>query len=217
MKSILYIIFSTIFCISTHRISAQTLFELEASIGHTIFQGDLSNVPSVGISASKFGIRYNINPSLSISGDFNNLRFNADATLSDNVSAKELNLNLEWYPLKRVRLQNIDFSKRHFIYHRRFQPYLSTGIGVANANLAAPLPFNNILQISGLAYIPIHIKYGLRYFITKQFALHVSSAWRYTNTDALDSVVLGETDDWYASFDVGIVFALGALRKVHPK
>lgn len=191
---------------------AQRPLEAEINIGSAYFKGDISSDSDESFAVG-FGLRFNLNPFLAIPVHYNYLTFKGEQGGPFQINVKEYNVLLEWYPLRRIRIENKNFSKRNYAYARTFQPYLSLGIGFAEANFELTNPLMN--SACGLypcfdvyPYIPIHLGTGFRLFLNHKLALNLNTSWRYTNTDALDHIIDG-LDDYYINAQIGMLYAIG--------
>lgn len=191
---------------------AQRPLEVEISTGSAYFKGDISSNIK-GLSTVGFGLRFNLNPSFAIPVYYNHLRFEGNQGGSFKTNVKEYNVLLEWYPLKRIKIENKNFAKRNYLYDRTFQPYINFGAGLAVARFestnalmnAACSPFS-CFRIH--PYIPIHLGAGFRLFLNHKLALNLNTSWRFPNTDALDNIFNGK-EDYYTNAQIGMLYAIG--------
>ncbi|MEL6717191.1 MAG: hypothetical protein AAFP82_00585 [Bacteroidota bacterium] len=205
-----------VFCCLLSFVSlAQRPFEFEINIGNPILNADI--VSHAGSSYSiGTGLRYNFNSSFSILGNYAYMKFQGDQGGLFSINVEECNALIEWYPLKRLKIENKEFAKRNYAYSRTFQPYLNLGVGIATIhydkmNAAMSSTCSPFTCFSNIPYIPIQVGGGFRLLLDHNIALNLNASWRNTNTDEFD-LIIGGSDYQYFDIRVGLIVFMGKLE-----
>ncbi|MEM8523139.1 MAG: outer membrane beta-barrel protein [Bacteroidota bacterium] len=201
-----------LFCLMVSTISfSQRQFEVEGNIGGSSLKGELAastpnSFPNISVT-----IRRHLNSSLALSGNYTHLTFESQEGGDFQISAREFNALLDWYPLKRIKIKGIDLDGKISSHTKALQPYFRGGVTAANLNYDKPNALmnqacNDFCSIL-TGYFALQVGGGFRLFFNEDVAMNMNLAWRFSNTDDLDRIV-ESADDWYVNGQIGVVWAI---------
>jgi hypothetical protein len=218
------LIFFFLFSFRIFSIKAQT-FELGATLGASLYQGDLSedNVNFKG-AAPAYGafVRYNIDDRFSVSGNFNAGKLNgSDANSSDPGIRKrgfELKSNIKELAFF-CEFNLIPTDKRSHRYGflmQRFSPYVFAGVALATTDGTPTAPADRIpypFPEKGTrdTFIAIPFGLGLKIQVSEEINTGFDFGWRPTLSDYLDGVSVNgnpNRNDWYFFTGIKISYLL---------
>ena len=213
-----------LFLLSNISLNAQT-FELGASLGASLYQGDLSeDIINYKGAAPAYGafVRYNIDDRFSVSGNLNAGTLNGNDANSNDPGIRKRGFALK-SNIKELaffcEFNLIPIDNRHHrygIFVQRFSPYVFLGGALATTDGTptaprdrAPYPFPE--KDTHYTFFSIPFGVGIKYQVTEEINTGFDFGWRPTLSDYLDGVSVNgnpNKNDWYFFTGIKISYLL---------